>query len=151
MADTPVFGIDLGTTNSCIGVWRNGDVEILSSTFKENTTPSCVAFAKNGILVGNSAVAQQNINPSNTIFEAKRTIGQKFDQIQRISKYMPFVIAQDNEGLPFYKVKHGSRHGFYPEQISAIVLKQLKEDARFCHQQEVKMVYFRLVVRSFKN
>lgn len=147
VADTPVFGIDLGTTNSCIGAWRNGDVEILSNRFKENTTPSCVAFAKTGILVGNSALAQENINPSNTIFEAKRVIGQKFDQIQRISKYMPFVIAQDNEGLPFYKVKHG----FYPEQISAIVLKQLKEDARFCHQQEVKMVYFRLVVRSFKN
>lgn len=124
MADKPVFGIDLGTTNSCIGCWKNGNVEICPNQYGQRTTPSYVAFVDGGILVGDAAVAQQQYNSRNTIFEAKRHIGQNFEKAKKDAKFVPFGIGQDNKGRPIYEVKQQ----YYPERISAMVLRELKSN-----------------------
>lgn len=97
MAVAPVFGIDLGTTNSCIAVWKDCGVEILPNKFGENTTPSCVAFTQEGILVGSAALAQQSTNPANTILEVKRIIGQKFNTIAKDMKYLHITKTENGQ------------------------------------------------------
>lgn len=151
MAETRVCGVDLGTTNSCVGIWMDGKVEILSNSLKENTTPSCVAFLNDSILVGNSALAQQNLNPENTIFDAKRTIGQKFGKVDNISKYLPFGIFEDSGGRPCYQVMVQDQTKIvWPEQISAIILKQLKADVESTHHQKVNFYEILTVIFNKK-
>lgn len=74
-----LVGIDLGTTNSCVGVFRNGKVEIIPNEFGKRTTASCVSFTESGRLVGDAAREQAFSNPTNTVSESKRLIGRKFD------------------------------------------------------------------------
>lgn len=136
MTDKPVFGIDLGTTNSCIAMFKNGKITTLDNKYNKSTTPSVVAFTPDGSLVGELAISQQCLNPQNTIFEAKRIIGQKFDRIKR--QYLPFKITQDNKDRPCYNVQvHGAPQQILPEQIAALILKDLKESAEFIIQQKV--------------
>lgn len=152
IAETRVYGMDLGTTNSCIGIWMDGKVEILSNTLKENTTPSCVAFVNDGILVGNSALAQQNFNPANTIFDAKRTIGQKFEKVNDISKYLPFPILEDTGHRPCYQVMvQDQLKTIWPEQISAIILKQLKADVESTHHEKVNFYEILTVILNISS
>ena len=80
--DDPVIGIDLGTTNSCVGIYRNGEVEIIPNEFGNRVTPSVVAFPQNPgdeILVGEAALEQAILNPKGTIYMIKRLLGQKFN------------------------------------------------------------------------
>lgn len=140
MAETPVFGIDLGTTNSCIAMWKDGQVKILSNRFHENTTPSCVSFGEDGIVIGHSALTKLISNPQNTIFDAKRIIGQRYEAIQNILNRFPFAVTPDEFGYPkFDVVAGGEPKRFHPEEISALVLKQLKDDAECEIQQEVNV------------
>ncbi|KAF2903837.1 hypothetical protein ILUMI_02335 [Ignelater luminosus] len=131
MAKTPAIGIDLGTTYSCVGVWQHGKVEIIANDQGNRTTPSYVAFTDTERLLGDPAKNQVAMNPDNTIFDAKRLIGRKFDdpKIQGDMKHWPFKVVNDC-GKPKIQVQYkGETKKFAPEEISSMVLTKMKETA----------------------
>ncbi|KAJ8935470.1 hypothetical protein NQ318_000822 [Aromia moschata] len=131
MPNAPAVGIDLGTTYSCVGVWQHGKVEIIANDQGNRTTPSYVAFTDTERLLGDAAKNQVALNPSNTVFDAKRLIGRKFDdpKIQQDMKHWPFKVVNDN-GKPKIQVEYkGEIKTFAPEEISSMVLTKMKEIA----------------------
>ena len=127
----PAIGIDLGTTYSCVGVWQNGRVEIIANDQGNRTTPSYVAFTPEERLIGDAAKSQASSNPSNTVFDAKRLIGRKYDDqvVQTEKKLWPFAVV-DVGGKPKMEVEwKGEKHQFLPEEISAAVLQKMKATA----------------------
>ncbi|RKP02300.1 hypothetical protein CXG81DRAFT_10940 [Caulochytrium protostelioides] len=127
----PVIGIDLGTTYSCVGIWQQGRVEIITNEQGHRITPSYVAFTEEERLVGDAAKNQAPMNPYNTIFDAKRLIGQRFtdDNLQRDIKLFPFsVINKANKPVIQVEVK-GEKKTFTPEEVSAMILGKMKETA----------------------
>jgi len=126
-----VIGIDLGTTYSCVGVFKNGRVEIIANDQGNRITPSYVAFTDTERLVGEQAKNQATINPTNTVFDVKRLIGRKYNDptIQKDKKLLPFQIV-DKDGAPVVKVIVGGQDKIYtPEQISAMILEKMKTTA----------------------
>lgn len=126
------IGIDLGTTYSCVGVWRNSNVDILANDQGNRTTPSYVAFNETERLIGDSAKNQAVINTTNTVFDAKRLIGRNFsDQVvQSDMKHWPFVVKNDGNNKPVIQVQYkGEEKTFSPEEISSMVLLKMKETA----------------------
>ena len=124
-------GIDLGTTYSCVGVFQHGKVEIIANDQGNRTTPSYVAFTDTERLIGDAAKNQVALNPSNTIFDAKRLIGRKFndDTVQKDAKLWPFEVINDNS-KPKVKVEYKYEEKvFSPEEISSMVLTKMKETA----------------------
>ncbi|XP_026115337.1 heat shock 70 kDa protein 1-like [Carassius auratus] len=125
------IGIDLGTTYSCVGVFQHGKVEIIANDQGNRTTPSYVAFTDTERLIGDAAKNQVAMNPNNTIFDAKRLIGRKFNDpvVQSDMKLWPFkVICED--GKPKVQVEYkGETKTFYPEEISSMVLVKMREIA----------------------
>lgn len=125
-------GIDLGTTYSCVGIYRNGKVEIIANDQGNRTTPSYVAFNDTERLVGDAAKNQANYNPSNTIFDAKRLIGRPFDDqtVQTDMKYWPFKIIKGPNNKPQICVEYkGDKLTLNPEEVSAAVLTKMKQTA----------------------
>nr|AAB58248.1 endoplasmic reticulum HSP70 homolog [Pneumocystis carinii] len=126
-----VIGIDLGTTYSCVGVMQSGRVEILPNDQGNRITPSYVAFTNEERLVGDAAKNQAPANPLNTIFDVKRLIGRRFDEadVQSDIKNFPFKVNH-HEGKPHVEVNiAGEKKTFTPEEISAMVLRKMKEIA----------------------
>lgn len=126
------IGIDLGTTYSCVGTWINNHVEIIANDQGNRTTPSYVAFSDNDRLIGEAAKMQIGRNPMNTIFDAKRFIGRRFDDetVKRDMTHMPVKITADSNNKPKFDVEaYGEQKSFYPEEISAMVLTKLKQTA----------------------
>jgi len=124
-------GIDLGTTYSCVGTFQHGKVEIIANDQGNRTTPSYVAFTDTERLIGDAAKNQVAMNPTNTIFDAKRLIGRKFNDtnVQADMKHWPFKVV-DSNGLPKLKVEYQSEEKtFTPEEISSMVLVKMKETA----------------------
>eukprot|EP00494_Astrolonche_serrata_P031909 UN32178 len=125
-------GIDLGTTYSCVGVWKNDTVEIIANDVGERTTPSYVSFTAEERLVGASAKAASARNPENTVFDAKRLIGRKFQDsvVQADMKLWPFKVVEGSGGRPMIQVVYkGKKEQFFAEQISAMVLAKMKSTA----------------------
>lgn len=125
------IGIDLGTTYSCVGVLKNEQVEIIANDQGMRTTPSYVAFTENERLVGTAAKNQANINPENTIFDAKRLIGRKFDDpaTQQDIKLFPFKVI-DKNNVPIIQATYKNElKEFRPEEISSMVLQKMKQIA----------------------
>ncbi|XP_063984215.1 endoplasmic reticulum chaperone BiP isoform X1 [Diachasmimorpha longicaudata] len=127
-----VIGIDLGTTYSCVGVYKNGRVEIIANDQGNRITPSYVAFTADGErLIGDAAKNQLTTNPENTVFDAKRLIGREWSDptVQHDAKFFPFKVIEKNS-KPHIKVstKEGDKV-FAPEEISAMVLGKMKETA----------------------
>lgn len=125
------IGIDLGTTYSCVGVWQNDHVEIIANDQGNRTTPSYVSFQGDERLIGEAAKSAVSSNPSNTVFDAKRLIGQKFNDAKTQSdiKHFSYTVI-DKENKPFIKVEFkGETKVFAPEEISAMVLTKMKEIA----------------------
>lgn len=123
------IGIDLGTTYSCVGVFRNNMVEIIANDQGNRTTPSYVAFNETERMIGESAKNQCAMNPINTIFDAKRLIGRKFadSAIQADMKLWPFKVI-NNQGNPAISVTFKNETKlFKPEEISAMILSKMKE------------------------
>merc|ERR1712112_493533 len=119
-----VIGIDLGTTYSCVGVFKNGRVEIIANDQGNRVTPSYVAFTADGErLIGDAAKNQLTTNPENTIFDAKRLIGREYNDktVQADLKFFPFKIVEKNS-KPYVKVDTSQgEKTFAAEEISAMV------------------------------
>jgi len=129
---TETIGIDLGTTFSCVSVWQNSKVEVLANTQGNRTTPSWIAFNDTEILRGEAAKNQASLNPKNTIFDAKRFIGRKFSDkvVQDDLKHYPFKIVRGNDDSILFEVEYkGETKKFTPEEISAMVLQEMKSIA----------------------
>ena len=105
--DQIAIGIDLGTTYSCVGIYKNGQVEILSNENGNRTTPSYVAYTSEGErIIGNAAKNQANSNPLNTICDAKRFIGRNFDDktVQDDIKLLQFKVISSDDNKPLIQI-----------------------------------------------
>jgi len=138
--DGPVIGIDLGTTYSCVGIYKNGRVEIIPNDQGNRITPSYVAFTEEERLIGEAAKTQATINPAQTLFDVKRLIGRKYDEksVQSDKKLLPFDIVNKG-GKPMISVKvKGETKQLMPEEVSSMVLTKMKETAENYLGKEVK-------------
>ncbi|KAG9541547.1 heat shock 70 kDa protein, partial [Aureobasidium melanogenum] len=127
----PAIGIDLGTTYSCVGIYRDDRIEIIANDQGNRTTPSFVAFTDTERLIGDSAKNQVAMNPHNTVFDAKRLIGRKFAdaEVQADMKHFPFKVIE-KAGKPVVQVEFkGEEKTFTPEEISSMVLTKMRETA----------------------
>jgi L1 cell adhesion molecule like protein len=125
------IGIDLGTTYSCVGVWENNQVTIIANDQGNRTTPSYVSFTEDERLIGEAAKSLVSSNPTNTVFDAKRLIGQKFSdpKVQGLMKHFTYKVI-DKNSKPNIEVEFkGDKKVFSPEEISAMVLTKMKETA----------------------
>uniref|UniRef100_A0A4W3JKG8 Heat shock cognate 71 kDa protein-like n=2 Tax=Callorhinchus milii TaxID=7868 RepID=A0A4W3JKG8_CALMI len=127
----PAVGIDLGTTYSCVGVFQHGKVEIIANDQGNRTTPSYVAFTDTERLIGDAAKNQVAMNPQNTIFDAKRLIGRKYNDatVQSDMKYWPFQVVNEGTKPKVQVLYKGESKTFYAEEISSMVLIKMKEIA----------------------
>ncbi|CAL4922015.1 unnamed protein product [Urochloa decumbens] len=130
--DGPAIGIDLGTTYSCVAIWRRNRGEVIANDQGNRLTPSCVAFTDDERLVGEAAVNQAAFNPTNTVFEVKRLIGRRFsdESIQEDMKLWPFGVVAGSDDRPMVVAQYeGMERQFKPEEISSMVLAKMRETA----------------------
>ena len=126
------IGIDLGTTYSCVGIWRDNRCEIIANDQGNRTTPSYVAFSNSERIIGDGAKNQAAMNPTNTVYDAKRLIGRDFNDnvIQTEIKGFPFTVKDDGHNKPVIEVEYkDEKKTFHPEEISSMVLTKMKETA----------------------
>ena len=134
------IGIDLGTTYSCVGWWKDNRCEIIANDQGNRTTPSYVAFTDKERIIGDGAKNQSSMNPENTVFDAKRLIGRDFHDptLQADLKHFPFEV-KDKGNKPVLEVKYKNEiKQFHPEEISSMVLTKMKETAEAYIGEEVK-------------
>ena len=125
------IGIDLGTTYSCVAVYQNGNVDIISNQQGNRTTPSYVSFNKNERLIGDAAKSSSAQNPTNTVYDAKRLIGREFNDqlLQKEMKTLSYSVVNENN-KPKIQVEYNDENKrFTPEEISAMILTEMKQVA----------------------
>jgi len=135
-----VIGIDLGTTYSCVGVYKDGRVQIIANDQGNRITPSYVAFTEDERLIGDAAKNQASLNPENTVYDVKRLIGRQFTdkEVQKDKTLLPYKIINKN-GKPSVEVSiKGQQKVFSSEEISAMVLTKMKQTAEAYLGEEVK-------------
>ncbi len=133
-----VIGIDLGTTNSCVSIIEGGEAVVIPNAEGNRTTPSVVAFSKNGErLVGHIAKRQAITNPEHTIYSVKRFIGSKWEECEEEIKYMPYEVVKGKREEIILKIKDQQ---FRPEEISAMILQNLKQVAEDYSGEEINQV-----------
>jgi heat shock protein 1/8 len=128
------IGLDVGTTMSCVGIWQNDRVEIISNEQGNRITPSYVAFSSTDSerLIGDAAKNQMMLDPCNTVFDAKRLIGRKYSEktVQDDMKHWPFKVIQGSNDKPLIQVTWKNEvKTFSAEEISAMVITKLKQIA----------------------
>merc|ERR1719355_200953 len=140
--DGPVIGIDLGTTYSCVGIYKNGRVEIIPNDQGNRITPSYVAFTEDERLIGEAAKNQATIQPTQTLFDVKRLIGRRFKDatVQKDIKLLPFKIT-DKNSKPMIAVQvKGEEKVMAPEEVSSMVLTKMREVAENYLGKEEKVM-----------
>jgi molecular chaperone DnaK len=135
-----ILGIDLGTSNSCVAIYENGEAKVITNSEGSRTTPSIVAFTKNGEkLVGQAAKRQAIANPKNTIFSAKRLIGRKYTEVKDEIKNLPYTVIEGPNGDAWIEVVENNETKKYsPQQIGAFILGKIKADAEAYLGETVK-------------
>ncbi len=124
-----VVGIDLGTTNSVIAAMVGGEPVVIPNREGSRLTPSVVAFTKTGErLVGQMAKRQAILNPENTVYSIKRFMGRRFHEVETERKMVPYKVVEGQHGMAMVEIAAAGRT-FTPEEISAMILQKLKEDA----------------------
>ena len=133
------IGIDLGTTYSCVGYWKDNRCEIIANDQGNRTTPSFVAFTPDERLIGDSAKNQSSSNPTNSVYDAKRLIGRDFNDsvVQGELKLFPFNVTNKDNKIHIEVEYKGERKQFKPEEISSMVLVKMKEIAEAYLGEEV--------------
>jgi len=137
-----VIGIDLGTTYSCVGVFKNGRVEIVANDQGNRITPSYVAWDENDErLIGDAAKNQATVRPESTVFDVKRLIGRRYEDktVQKDKALFPFDVI-DKDGKPFVQIKHenGEKKIYAPEEISGMILSKMRTIAESYLGESVK-------------
>ncbi|CAG8615989.1 5427_t:CDS:2 [Acaulospora morrowiae] len=133
------IGIDLGTTYSCVGIWKDDKVEIIPNDHGNRFTPSYIAFSYAVRLIGENAKNQISMNPFNTIYDAKRLIGRQFNdpEVQLNMNYWPFQVI-DMNGRPYIQVTYkGKIKQFSPVEILSMLLCKLKDSAEIYLKERV--------------
>ena len=141
MASKYAIGIDLGTVNSCVGVWQNDRVEIIANEHGNRTTPSYVAFTESERLIGDAAKNQIASNSKNTVYDAKRLIGRKFNEssVKNVVGHMPYSVTEGSGGKIQIGVEFkGEQKTYLPEEVGAMVLTKMKQTAEAYLGEEVK-------------
>ena len=131
MSGKYAIGIDLGTTYSCVAIYKNGNVEIIANDQGNRTTPSFVSFTDEDRLIGEAAKSMASSNPKNTVYDAKRLIGRNFDDkaVQDDMKHYSYDIVNKNN-KPVIQVKYKEEDkDFSPEEISSMILYKMKQVA----------------------
>ena len=127
MAEEKIIGIDLGTTNSVVAVMEGGEAKVIANQEGNRTTPSVVAFAKDGNrLVGDPAKRQAVTNPQKTLYSIKRFMGRRHDEVESEEKLVPYKVVGGKADLVKVDIDGKS---FTPPEISAMILRKLKEAA----------------------
>lgn len=139
--ECPIIGIDLGTTYSCVGIFKNGQVEVIPNELGNRITPSVVSFTDEERLIGEAAKNQATVNPTRTLYDVKRLIGRRYNDktVQYDKKYLPYEIV-DRDGKPYIQVPNvrGETKVFAPEEISAMVLVKMREIAESYSGKKIK-------------
>lgn len=124
----PIISIDLGTGNSCVAIWENGQARVIENAEGARTTPSIIGFNKSEVLVGQTAKRQAVTNPERTVFEVKRLIGRRFDDpvVQADAKTLPYKIVKADNGDAWVEIDGVARS---PQELSALILTKMKDTA----------------------
>jgi heat shock protein 1/8 len=126
--DEYVIGIDLGTTNTCVGIWRNENLEIIPDEYGNRTIPSFVAFTNVNRYIGLDAKKQKDLNPQNVFYEIKRYIGRKIDDplVVKESGLFSYKLSSDEHGNILLVPDIVTKVSFTPEELSAAILTKAK-------------------------